>query len=159
MEIQVKAQGSKSGVALCHAFSFAGFRFVIFVFYEFNARRGIATHNCNSMVNDGNYTCPIPQKGTDDRATSSRPTTPFLAAQNLTLYQVDFIITYEHLFVKCFLILFRISHNARSLIFCVSFPIFPHDFRIRAVRIWLRTARCNYFILFLFGKQCFDCCD
>ena len=24
-------------------------------FNDFNARRGIATHNCNSMVNDGNY--------------------------------------------------------------------------------------------------------
>ena len=25
------------------------------LFNDFNARRGIATHNCNSMVNDGNY--------------------------------------------------------------------------------------------------------
>ena len=42
-------------------------------FNDFNARRRIATPNCNSMVNDGNSTCPIPQSGTNNRATSSRP--------------------------------------------------------------------------------------
>ena len=64
----------------------------------------------------------------------------FLRHNTLTLYQVDFIISYEHLFVKYFLTLFRISHNARSLIFCVSFPINSPNFRNRAVRIdyeWL----------------------
>ena len=75
-------------------------------FNDFNARRGIATLNCNSMVNDGNSTYSIPRKGTNNRATSSRPTTPFLTAQKLTLCQVNFIIAYEHLFVKCFCLFF-----------------------------------------------------
>lgn len=61
-------------------------------FNDFNARRGIATINSNSMVNDGNYPVRI-HKGTDDRATSSRPTTPFLTAQYLILYQACYIIT------------------------------------------------------------------
>ena len=42
-------------------------------FNDFNARRGIATPNSNSMVNDGNSTYSIPRKGTNDRATSLRP--------------------------------------------------------------------------------------
>ncbi len=42
-------------------------------FNDFNARRGIATPNYNSMVNDGNSTCSIPRKGTNNRATSSHP--------------------------------------------------------------------------------------
>ena len=42
-------------------------------FNDFSARRGIAIPDYNSMVNDGNYTRPILQKGTDDRANSSRP--------------------------------------------------------------------------------------
>ena len=39
-------------------------------FNDFNARRGIATFNSNSMVSGGNSTCPIPRKGTNNRATS-----------------------------------------------------------------------------------------
>ena len=54
-------------------------------FNDSNARRGIATLNSNSMVNDGNYTYSIPRKGTNDRAISSHPTTPFLRAQWLDL--------------------------------------------------------------------------
>ena len=87
------------------------------------------------MVNDGNYPFRVHKGERRNRATSSRPTMPYLRSNDLTLYQTYYSIAYEHLFVKCFLILFRISHNARSLIFCVSFPIFPPNFRIRAVRI------------------------
>ena len=52
-------------------------------FNDFNARRGNATLNCNSMVNDGNSTYSIPRKGTNNRAKSSRPTTPFLTARHI----------------------------------------------------------------------------
>lgn len=104
-------------------------------FNDFNARRGIATPDFNSMVSEGNYPFRVHKGEQRNRATSSRPTMPYLRSNGLTLYQTNYSITHEHLFVKCFLILFRISHNARSLIFCVSFPIFPPDFRIRAVRI------------------------
>ena len=41
-------------------------------FNDFNARRGIAIPNSNSMVNDGNYPVQI-TKGTNIRAKSSRP--------------------------------------------------------------------------------------
>ncbi len=71
-------------------------------FNDFNARRGIATLNCNSMVNDGNYPFRVHKGEQRNRATSSRPTTPFLTAQCLTLYQTYYSITYEHLFVKYF---------------------------------------------------------
>ena len=42
-------------------------------FNDFNARRGIATLNSNSMVSDGNSTYSIPRKGTNGRAISPRP--------------------------------------------------------------------------------------
>ena len=71
-------------------------------FNDFNARRGIATINRNSMVNDGNYPFRVHKGEQRNRATSSRPTTPFLTAQCLTLYQAYYSITYEHLFVKYF---------------------------------------------------------
>ena len=71
-------------------------------FNDFNARRGIATINRNSMVNDGNYHFRVHKGEQRNRATFSRPTTPFLMAQCLTLYQAYHSITYEHLFVKCF---------------------------------------------------------
>ena len=58
-------------------------RAAISLFNDFNARRGIATLNSNSMVNDGNYTYSIPRKGTNDRAISSHPTTPFLMARHI----------------------------------------------------------------------------
>ena len=96
--------------------------------HDFNARRGIATLNSNSMVNDGNYPFRVHKGEQRNRTTSSRPTTPYLRRNGLTLYQTYYSITYEHLFVKCFFTLFRISHNAKSLIFCVSFPIFPSRF-------------------------------
>lgn len=47
-------------------------------FNDFNARRGIATINRNSMVNDGNYPFRVHKGEQRNRATSSRPTTPFL---------------------------------------------------------------------------------
>ena len=75
-------------------------------FNDFNARRGIATLNYNPMVNDGNYPFRVHKGEQRNRATSSRPTTPFLTAQHLTLHQVDYSITYEHLFVKCFCLFF-----------------------------------------------------
>lgn len=71
-------------------------------FNDFNARRGIATPDFNSMVNDGNYPFRVHKGEQRNRATFSRPTTPFITAQYLNLYQVNFSITYEHLFVKCF---------------------------------------------------------
>ena len=71
-------------------------------FNDFNARRGIATSDYNSMVNDGNYPVRVHKGEQRNRATSSRPTTPFLTAQHLTLYQTHYSITHEHLFVKCF---------------------------------------------------------
>ena len=71
-------------------------------FNDFNARRGIATPNCNSMVNDGNYPFRVHKGEQRNRATSSRPTTPSLTAQYLTLYQAYYSMTYEHLFVKRF---------------------------------------------------------
>ena len=52
-------------------------------FNDFNARRGNATLNSNSMVNDGNSTYSISRKGTNDRAISSHPTTPFLMARHI----------------------------------------------------------------------------
>ncbi len=75
-------------------------------FNDFNARREIATINRNSMVNDGNYPFRAHKGEQRNRAKSSRPTTLFLTAQYMTLYQVNFIITYEHLFVKCFCLFF-----------------------------------------------------
>ena len=54
-------------------------------FNDFNARRGIATLNSNSMVNDGNYPFRVHKGEQRNRATSSRPTTPFLTAQCLDL--------------------------------------------------------------------------
>ena len=71
-------------------------------FNDFNARRGIATPDYNSMVNDGNYPVRIHKGEQRNRATSSRPTTPYLRRNGLTLYQTYYSITYEHLFVKCF---------------------------------------------------------
>ena len=68
-------------------------------FNDFNARRGIATPDYNSMVNDGNYPFRVHKGEQRNRATSSRPTTPFLTAQYLTLHKIDYIITREHLFV------------------------------------------------------------
>ena len=102
------------------------------------------------MVNDGNYPFRVHKGKQRNRATSSRPTTPYLRSNGLTLYQNYYSITYEHLFVKRFLTLFRISHNARSLIFCVSFPIISPDFRNRAVRIYyerLVVIISSYFFL------------
>ena len=52
-------------------------------FNDFNARRGIATLNSNSMVSDGNSTYSIPLKRTNNRATSSRQATPFLTARHI----------------------------------------------------------------------------
>ena len=75
-------------------------------FNDFNARRRIATPDFNSMVNDGNYPFRVHKGEQRNRATFSRPTTPFLTAQHLTLHQVDYSITYEHLFVKCFCLFF-----------------------------------------------------
>ena len=72
------------------------------LFNDFNARRGIATLNSNSMVNDGNYPFRVHKGEQRNRATSSRPTTPYLRRNGLTLYQTYYSITYEHLFVKCF---------------------------------------------------------
>lgn len=54
-------------------------------FNDFNARRGIATINRNSMVNDGNYPFRVHKGEQRNRATSSRLITPFLAAQWLDL--------------------------------------------------------------------------
>ena len=48
------------------------------LFNDFNARRGIATLNSNSMVNDGNYPFRVHKGEQRNRATSSRPTTPYL---------------------------------------------------------------------------------
>ena len=76
------------------------------IFNDFYARRGIATINRNSMVNDGNYPFRVHKGEQRNRATSSRPTTPFLTAQCLTSHQVYCSITYEHLFVKCFCLFF-----------------------------------------------------
>ena len=75
-------------------------------FNDFNARRGIATLNSSSMVSDGNYTYSIPRKGTNNRTISSRPTTPYLQRNGLTLYQIYYSITYKHLFVKRFCLFF-----------------------------------------------------
>ena len=93
------------------------------LFNDFNARRGIATPDYNSMVNDGNYPVRIHKGEQRNRATSSRPTTPYLRRNGLTLYQTYYSITYEHLFVKCFLTLFRISHKRSSLILLFSLAI------------------------------------
>lgn len=46
-------------------------------FNDFNARRGIATPNYNSMVNDGNSTCPIPQTGTNKSGNFFTPDNAF----------------------------------------------------------------------------------
>ena len=72
------------------------------LFNDFNARRGIATHDFNSMVNDGNYPVRIHKWEQRNRAISSRPTTPYLRRNGLTLYQTYFSITCERLFVKRF---------------------------------------------------------
>lgn len=74
-------------------------------FNDFNARRRIATSDYNSMVNDGNYPVRI-HKGNEQSGNIFTPDNAFLTAQYLTLYQVDFIITYEHLFVKRFWLFF-----------------------------------------------------
>lgn len=73
-----------------------------FIFHDFNARRGISTLNSNSMVSDGNYPVRVHKGEQRNRATSSRPTTPYLRRNDLTLYQTYYSITYEHLFVKYF---------------------------------------------------------
>ena len=52
-------------------------------FNDFNARRGIATINRNSMVNDGNYPFRVHNGEQRNRAKSSRPTTPFLTARHI----------------------------------------------------------------------------
>ena len=52
-------------------------------FNDFNARRGIATINRNSMVNDGNYPFRVHKGEQRNRATFSRPTTPFLMARHI----------------------------------------------------------------------------
>ena len=75
-------------------------------FNDFNARRGIAISNCNSMVNDGNYPVRVHKGEQRNRATSSRPTTPYLRRNGLTLYQTYYSIAYEHLFVKRFCLFF-----------------------------------------------------
>ena len=54
-------------------------------FNDSNARRGIATLNSNSMVNDGNYPFRVHKGEQRNRATSSRPITPFLTAQGFDL--------------------------------------------------------------------------
>ena len=54
-------------------------------FNDFNARRGIATINRNSMVNDGNYPFRVHKGEQRNRATFSRPTTPYLRHNDLTL--------------------------------------------------------------------------
>ena len=71
-------------------------------FNDFNARRGIATPDFNSMVNDGNYPFRVHKGERRNRTTSSRPTMPYLRSNGLTLYQTYYSITYEHLFVKYF---------------------------------------------------------
>ena len=75
-------------------------------FNDFNARRGIATINRNSMVNDGNYPFRVHKGEQRNRATFSRPTMPYVRRNDLTLYQAYYSITYEHLFVKCFCLFF-----------------------------------------------------
>lgn len=75
-------------------------------FNDFNARRGIATLNSNSMVNDGNYSFLAHKGEQRNRATFSRPTTPYLRRNDLTLYQTYYSTTYEHLFVKRFCLFF-----------------------------------------------------
>ena len=42
-------------------------------FNDFNAHRGIATPNYNSMVNDGNYPVRVRKRERTNRVTSSRP--------------------------------------------------------------------------------------
>lgn len=61
-------------------------------FNDFNARRGIATPNNNSMVNDGNSSVQSTKERTF-RATLFMPNSAFFTAQCLTLYQACYIIT------------------------------------------------------------------
>ena len=99
------------------------------LFNDFNARRGIATSSCNSMVNDGNYPVRVHKGEQRNRATFSRPTTPFFTAQCLILYQTYYSIIHEHLFVKHFCEEF-FNHIQKSLteiklllhaLFCIMF--------------------------------------
>ena len=46
-------------------------------FNDFSARRGIATPNSNSMVSDGNSTCPISQTGTNKSGNFFTPDNAF----------------------------------------------------------------------------------
>ena len=83
------------------------------LFNDFNARRGIATYNCNSMVNDGNSSpgqarakhlsafAPRHRERTFGQHLHARQRL-FLRHNTLTLYQAYYSITYEHLFVKHF---------------------------------------------------------
>ena len=80
-------------------------------FNDFNARRRIATSDYNSMVNDGN--CPVrihKRERTIGQLLHARQRR-FLRRNALTLYQAYHSITYEHLFVKCFYLLFYRNHN------------------------------------------------
>lgn len=96
-------------------------------FNDFNARRRIATPNYNSMVNDGNYPVRIHKaERTIGQHLYARQRL-FLRRNGLTLYQTYYSITYEHLFVKCF-----------WLIFLIFIPIQTHrcitDNKCRALR-------------------------
>ena len=73
-------------------------------FNDFNARRGIATSNYNSMVSDGNYPVRIHKRERTIGQLLHARQRLFLRRNALTLYQTYYSITYEHLFVKCFLL-------------------------------------------------------
>ena len=73
------------------------------LFNDFNARRGIATLNSNSMVNDGNYPVWIHKRERTIGQHFHARQRLFLQRNALTLYQTYYSITYEHLFVKRFL--------------------------------------------------------